>query len=98
MKVFFANIGYRGRWFDVKFCAKSMAAAAEKIDVTPYYIKTYVGSGTKTDSPFEGVFAKAYCHRAIQLIGHRDYIRFEEAKAMVDIASEKALKEFLKKL
>lgn len=84
MKVFNANLGYRGRFFDVTFCAKTMKEACKIIDVNMYYMKTYIGSGMEIKTPFTEIYATAYSHKAVVDIGHRNKILYEDAKIIVD--------------
>lgn len=95
MKEFSANIIYRGRSFDVRFCAKNMEDAAKRIDVTKYYIKTYVGSGAKIDEPYDGIYVKPYGTNSINDIGHNRWILFSEAKSIIDRVAKEKMKNLL---
>lgn len=85
MKKFYANHSYRGRWFGLTFCCKTLKEAADILGTSTYSVRKYYGSGSKTNEPFEGIQAEAYCSRAVEAVGHRNKIDFEEAKKLVDI-------------
>ena len=86
MKIFYIHYGYRGRHFDLTFCNKTVKAACERIGLTYHEMRTYHGTGQKIseDEYFDNIKAKPYCHKAVQSIGHRDEIDFEEAKKIID--------------
>jgi len=86
MKLFHVNYGYRDRYFDIKFCCKTAKEASERINVSYHYLRTYHGAGTKItdDEYFDNIKAVAYSHKAVESIGHRNEIDFEEAKKIID--------------
>jgi hypothetical protein len=86
MKIFHVHYGYRSRYFDIKFCCKTVKAACERIDMSYHEMKTYHGTGRKItdDEYFDNIKAVAYTHKALESIGHRNEIDFEEAKKIID--------------
>lgn len=86
MRRFYVNYNYRGNYFDITFCCKTVKEACERINVTYHEMRTYHGTGKKIteDKYFDNIRAVAYSHNAVQIIGHRDEIDFEEAKRIID--------------
>jgi hypothetical protein len=95
MKVFHANIIYRGRSLDVRFCAKTIKEAAEILDCSVHHVRNYVHY-RKIDEPFTGVFATPYGHEANKVLEPRKEYDFEEAKKLINEYADKAWSEYLK--
>lgn len=86
MKLFRMNYGYKGRYFDIEFCCKTVKEACDRMGVSYHEMKTYHGTGMKIkdNEVFDNIKAVAYSHNAVVSIGHRDEIDFEEAKKIID--------------
>jgi hypothetical protein len=94
MKEFFLNTSYRGRWFDVRFCAKSKKEAAKIMDISIYQITNY-GGCKNIDQPYKEIYAKPYCYHARELLG-RNELLFDDAKKRIDIEAEKFMSKLRK--
>jgi len=95
MKRFLANIQYRGRYFEVEFYAKTIKDAANRINDSEYFIKTYCHYSERVKM-FDNIKAIAYGHSAVRDIGHRNKIDFEDAKKIIDNIAEKAMQNIEK--
>ena len=86
MKLFHVHYGYRDRYFDLKFCNKTVKEACERVGMSYHEMKTYHGTGQKImdDEYFDNIKAVAYSYKAVESIGHRNEIDFEEAKKIID--------------
>tara|TARA_R110000772_G_scaffold214836_1_gene325332 strand:+ start:188 stop:481 length:294 start_codon:yes stop_codon:yes gene_type:complete len=95
MKIFRVHYIYRGRNFDLKFCCKTVKVACERIGISYHEMKTYHGTGQKIneDEYFDNIKAVPYGHRAVESIGHRNEIDFEEAKKIIDEEAKKIIDE-----
>lgn len=87
-KEFFTNFGYRGRYFDISLCAKSMKEVAEILDVSLYYARRYIGTGMDIEKPYTEIWATPYSHSAVQLLGKKRML-FDEAKRLIDEEAKK---------
>jgi len=96
MKVFYTNYPYRGRYFDIKFCAKTKKEACEYLNYSYAYLRDYVHCD-EIDEPFTGVKATPYGHSAVRDIGHRNEMDFEEAKKIIDAVAKKEMDKMAKK-
>tara|TARA_R110000796_G_scaffold162503_2_gene279291 strand:- start:7071 stop:7298 length:228 start_codon:yes stop_codon:yes gene_type:complete len=72
--------------------------ACERVDISYHEMRTYHGTGKKIsdDEYFDNIKAKPYSHKAVQTIGHRNELDFEEAKRIIDEESERIMKELKK--
>lgn len=93
MKEYHANSQYKGRYFDFRFCAKGNKEAAEILGCSIYHVSNYFGSN-KTDKPYSEVFVTPYCHKAVEDIGHKKEILFEDAKKIIDKVADKVNKKW----
>ena len=94
MKRFTGSVVYRGRSFNVRFCAKTIREAAGVLDTTEHDIRTYYHH-IGTDEPFEGVLVTPFGSVCFDAIGHRE-MDYEEAKRIIDRFAEQAMKDMLK--
>jgi len=83
MKEYKINLGYRGRYFDWRCCAKSYRDAATKLDCGEYHLKTY-GYCNKTNNPYDGVFLKPYGHNTRHLFDYNKEYELVYVKEVVD--------------
>ena len=87
MKEFKGNHSINSRWFDFRFCAKSIRDAAIRLDTSEYYIKTY-WSSKKIEKPYREIFVTPYSHNAKVLLGLKE-IKIETAKKIINKEREK---------
>lgn len=95
MKEFRGNHSIYGRWFDYRFCARSIKDAATTMNTSEYYIKTY-WTATKIDLPYNDIFVTPYSFNAKKLLGYKE-IEIETAKKVINKEREE-LKDTWKRL
>ena len=95
MKHFHGNILYRGRSFDVSYCAKSTAEAARIMDCSTHHIKTYF-SAVSIEKPYEGIKAVPYGHYALLICERGKEYDYEDVKKIVDKDCKKQMKKLYK--
>jgi hypothetical protein len=83
MKEFHGDIIYRGCSMQIRFTAKSVKEAAQKLNVSTYYIRKYV-CVIKTDKNYKEIFAKAYGYRAKICLGKKKEYQLSDAKKVID--------------
>ena len=98
MRLFHVHYGYRGRYFDLKFCCNTVKEACERIGLSYHEMRTYHGTGVKInhDEYFDNIKATPYNFTAVRDIGHRNEMDFEEAKNIIDKESERMANELKK--
>ena len=94
-KEFFTNFGYRGRYFDISLCAKSMKEVAEILHVSSYYASRYIGTGMEIKEPYTEIWATPYSYNAVQLLGKKRML-FDEAKRLIDEEANKNIDQLWK--
>ncbi|CAB4131352.1 hypothetical protein UFOVP129_73 [uncultured Caudovirales phage] len=78
------NKQYRGASFDIRFCAKNKKHACEILECSMYYLNNYCYCN-KTERQYKEIFAKPYGTHAIEAVGHKNEMLFEDAKKLVDV-------------
>lgn len=97
MKIFYANIIYRGRSLDVKFCTKTIKEAAQILDCSVHYITNYVHY-RKIDEPFTEILAKPYGSKSVEILEANKEYDFAEAKKLIDAHCDKEWSEHMKSI
>lgn len=90
MKEFTINHGYRGRYFDVRLCAKSKKEAALKLGVSRHTIETYAFAN-KIGNPYPEIFCKPYGHEANKLFDKEKEYEYEEVKEIINKYAQKQM-------
>jgi hypothetical protein len=91
MKEFRINQGYRGRYFEWRFCAKSYKDAAEKIGSNVYGLRKYAYCNN-IDNPYDGIFLKPYSHNTRHLFDYSKEYELSIVKSIVDAECNEKMK------
>lgn len=97
MKLFHVHTSYRGRYFDLKICAKSKKEVGEIFGFSTYFLNNYVHAGLpiSKDEIFSGIVAKPYSYNAVELLGKSE-MDYELAKRLIDEECDRRMQKIIK--